>query len=944
MINNFQYFDIDLAINDNREMRGLILENKIKIVLISDKEINRSICTVGVGAGYLQDIFQGTAHFLEHLVFMGSEKYPERNDYISYVQTCGGSYNAFTSDNATLYFLELDTSFLKKGIEMLSWFFKKPLLDMNNINSEREIINSEHNKNLNNDMWIIDNLFKNFLNPNSKFSKFGTGNSISLKNITQKDILDFYNTYYTTCNMFVCIIDTKNVDQMIEDYVGFFSNIGSKIYYPDKNKERFTIEKLNLVENNLIIFKSISEYTFLNLYLICKIDQKNQLEYQLINFINWIIGTEYKDSISYYLKENDIVNFINVSIDYYYDQDAIINIKFTLTNPNVKKINMITNSTNNLLNKLNNLTEKEFKELYDSYQKIKLLDCLYPDSNKSVDTALEILDNLINAEPHMAILRKCIVPKYSKFTFKKFNEILNGIIIKLITNVNFLNNKKWDISKWYNTKYLLNNYKLKDINIKDNFNFTNIIPIKNFYIKTELVIKNILKEAIPKLVDKNTSLKREVYYLEFNKFNKPIANVSLIRYNVYINNKKNKLLLEIYKSVCKSLINYYVEIMKDYKMYFNMVIEDDVIIYNFNGLNYLINNFIFEILKYIHPDTIFNNPNTEKYFNKSIRDINEFIINLKYDSPYTKVLNTEYILLENGMLPDEQLVFLKNITYEKFKNEIIKCLKYQNEIFIIIGIPNFDLSKTNNKYIINENIDYLIKALSLDPVRYLENLTKNNENIPYKLKYNFNSNDINKKDNNNCILQNFIVYKIPVQYSNNNLTIDSIKLIIKHKLICQIVSEILYEPFFDKLRTVDKLGYIVKCDNISKNVGNEVIMITYYLIQSIYSIEKIKDSIINFNEYIRKDIINNKNNYKEKFNSLKKSKELLFNKPFIDLSEEVSVYIQSFSQKFNIFDINKLMSQIVKTIKYKDIIDSINKITKSRQKNKSFYLILHNKN
>ena len=145
-MNKFQYFDIDLAINDTRDVRGIILSNKIKMVLVSDKDINNSICAVGVGAGHLQDEFQGTAHFLEHLLFMGNEKYPEQNAYSSYVLGSGGHFNAFTADNFTLYHLELDSNFLSKGIEMLSWFFSKPLLDMKHINSEREIVNSEHEK------------------------------------------------------------------------------------------------------------------------------------------------------------------------------------------------------------------------------------------------------------------------------------------------------------------------------------------------------------------------------------------------------------------------------------------------------------------------------------------------------------------------------------------------------------------------------------------------------------------------------------------------------------------------------------------------------------------------------------------------------------------------------------------------------------------------------
>jgi insulysin len=162
-MNYIQYFDIQLSSNEKRNIKGIELENKIKLILISDPEINMSSCSVAVGAGYLQDDFQGTAHFLEHLLFMGSEKYPEQNDYHSYIQINGGYDNAFTTENMTCYYLSLETSFLKKGIEMLSWFFRSPLLDESHIKSEMEIIDSEHNKNILIDNWIMDDVFKNFI-------------------------------------------------------------------------------------------------------------------------------------------------------------------------------------------------------------------------------------------------------------------------------------------------------------------------------------------------------------------------------------------------------------------------------------------------------------------------------------------------------------------------------------------------------------------------------------------------------------------------------------------------------------------------------------------------------------------------------------------------------------------------------------------------------------
>lgn len=937
-MNNYQFFDVDLDIKDNRDVRGIILYNKIKIILISDKDINKSSCAVGVRAGYLQDNFPGTAHFLEHLLFMGSDKFPKQNEYSSYIISSGGTYNAFTADNMTMYFLELESNFLKKGIEMLSWFFAKPLLNMKNIESELEIINSEHEKNLLNDNWIIDDLFKHFILPSNKYNKFGTGNSESLKGITKEDIMKFYNTYYTTCNMSVCIIDSKSIDEMIKDYVVFFSNIESKIYL--EKSDRFKKEKLSLIPQNLIIFKSVTEYNFLNFNLVFEANERDQTDYQLINILCWLIGTEYNKSIYFYLKENDIIKDLVCSLDYFFDYEAIINLKFIVNEANLETINTITNSFNNLLNKLVELKEKDFKELYLGCQKINIINCMYSDNTKDLDYAVQIVENLLKGEPQMALLRNFILPTYNHSIYLRFIEIINTLIIKLITNIHFIK-KKFLKTKWYNTDYFIDNYKFSNsknklINEFD-YDFKNIIGIKDFNIKTDLVKPSVDKKLLPKLIDKNDSIKREIYYLESNKYNTPIGNITVIRQNYLLNDKKNKVLLSIFLNICLNILNYYLEVMDQYKMYFNVSINSDKIIYNFYGLNYIINNFIFEILKRIDPDTVFNNPNTLMYFNKIIRDNKDAIKNLKYELPYARCSQTLSTLFLDLFLPDEQLDFLNSLTFDDFKKNVQQCLKYQNETFIIVGIPNLLL---NNKtpYSINNDIKYLIDALSLSPERYLLNDSKNKiTNIPYKLSYKFNPTDINKKEKNNCLIQNFIVNIIGVQYKNNVITLDSIHNIIKNKLICSIVSSILHEYFFDKVRTEDKLGYIIKCNSTNNNIGNNYVFVLYYLVQSNFKIDDIKKSFNNFNKFIIQDIKKNKNKYDEIFLSIIKSKKLIFEKPFVDLQEEISTYAKSFVDDYNLFNINDVVLYVISNIKFKDIYDTINKICSG--KTKSSYVI-----
>ena len=58
--------------------------------------------------------------------------------------------------------------------------------------------------------------------------------------------------------------------------------------------------------------------------------ENNLIDYQLIYFINYLIGTEYIESLGYFLKEKDIVKNTSTSIEYFYDFSANINIQLIM--------------------------------------------------------------------------------------------------------------------------------------------------------------------------------------------------------------------------------------------------------------------------------------------------------------------------------------------------------------------------------------------------------------------------------------------------------------------------------------------------------------------------------------------------------------------------------------------------------------------------------------
>ena len=69
--------------SDDRQYKLLTLQNRLQVLLISDPEADKSAASldVDVGSAAEDKNFQGLAHFLEHMLFMGTEKYPDEKEY-----------------------------------------------------------------------------------------------------------------------------------------------------------------------------------------------------------------------------------------------------------------------------------------------------------------------------------------------------------------------------------------------------------------------------------------------------------------------------------------------------------------------------------------------------------------------------------------------------------------------------------------------------------------------------------------------------------------------------------------------------------------------------------------------------------------------------------------------------------------------------------------------
>ena len=120
--------NLEKSKSDNLDYALKILSNGLKVLFISDPEANKSSAAMGVNVGNLVDKLdeQGLAHFCEHLLFMGTEKYPSENEYAEYLAKNSGVSNASTSGDKTTFYFDVSNEAFEGALDIFAHFFICP--------------------------------------------------------------------------------------------------------------------------------------------------------------------------------------------------------------------------------------------------------------------------------------------------------------------------------------------------------------------------------------------------------------------------------------------------------------------------------------------------------------------------------------------------------------------------------------------------------------------------------------------------------------------------------------------------------------------------------------------------------------------------------------------------------------------------------------------------
>lgn len=239
---------------DDYAYRHLTLDNGLQVLLISDPGAAKAAAALDVRVGSADNPpgREGLAHFLEHMLFLGTDKYPDPAEYEQFITEHGGSRNAYTSFEHTNYFFDVQSPYLEGALDRFAQFFIAPRFDAEYVEREIRAVEAEYQMGLTSDSRRGLDVLQTVMNPAHPFSQFTVGSLGTLADRPESSIRDemlsFYRKYYSANQMRLVVFGTESLDELQAMVAPRFAQVPNReLQLEDIEAPLFTPETLPAV-------------------------------------------------------------------------------------------------------------------------------------------------------------------------------------------------------------------------------------------------------------------------------------------------------------------------------------------------------------------------------------------------------------------------------------------------------------------------------------------------------------------------------------------------------------------------------------------------------------------------------------------------------------------------------------------------------------------------
>ncbi|QFI38635.1 peptidase M16 [Moritella marina ATCC 15381] len=512
--------------NDYKQYRHVTLPNGLVVLLIQDEHCKKSAASMSVAVGHFDDPLQheGLAHLLEHMLFLGTDKYPTPGEYQSFISMHGGSNNAWTGTEYTNYYFDINNNYFHNALDRFAQFFIAPSFNADLLERERHAVDSEYKLKLKDDVRRFYQAHKETVNPTHPFSKFSVGNLTTLADTAdytlREELLRFYQQHYCASLMKLVIQSELSLDKQEYMLREMFSAV------PNRGINAVALATPLYTETQLqqtIWVESLSGHK--KLYICFPLG--NILPYYQIkplSYISQLIGDETEGSLLSLLKNKGWVTALSAGSGQ--------------TGANFKDYNVIVGLTSEGFQHISDIVEccLQYIKLiaeqglqawrYDEKKNFLEQAFRYQEKIPAIKNVSHLSQNLHIYQPEHVIYGDYMMTGFDIEACRFFLQQLNASNMRLMVSAPNLDTDKK--AAWYDTPYRVDAFSESqkqhwaDVELNEHF----ALPIKNLFMSSSLEALALDKANLtdkPTLIDKSNGFK--TWFMQEHEFHLPKGNI-----------------------------------------------------------------------------------------------------------------------------------------------------------------------------------------------------------------------------------------------------------------------------------------------------------------------------------------------------------------------------------------------------------------------------------
>ena len=661
------------------------LPNNLTAFLIQDPEAVKSAASLATHTGSIQDPADwfGVAHFTEHMLFMGSEKYPDQAEYKKFISDNGGSNNGSTSLTITNYYFDVSKDAFYGALDIFAQFFICPLMKDECVNKEINAIHSEYEYKLNMDSRRLWQLERSLSREDSIYNKLSVGNLETLKKDGLREQLKAFHTKWYSANQMALVVvapeELDHIQKQVEtifapvinkelDYKGFSEE--AHPFAPDRLKKLVKVVPVQDKDQLDFSFKIPSYFK----------TRKNKS----LKYLSHVLGHEAEGSILNFLIEEGLATDLSANSYHMEDLFSEVEIRITLTKHGLENWKNVVSVVGEYINILRKEGAQEW--VYQEMKEIGEMQFRFPEKSSARQIVSSYARRLVQEEDEED-LENFVYNKtaYRGFDKKEIDEAIDLLTVdslKLSLISKSVEEETDRVEKYYSIKH-----KVEDLSeeLIKAFNEPDIDSFKKSNAKLRMVEKNDLIptnfEVLP--VDPaNTQVTKideredsEVWYAQDDTFKLPKVCLGL---KIYSGDQH----YQFYEPRYQALRYLWEKCFNDYIRGFNYLAEEAECKFSFtscqrayqlkgrcysNSLKAYLNSFVKYLANFCLFDSDKMRADKKKFGNIKEELITKYKDNLKL-APISKAFRHYTEFLTNSNIEMRKIIGeLETLTYEDFK-------------------------------------------------------------------------------------------------------------------------------------------------------------------------------------------------------------------------------------------------------------------------------------